>query len=116
MKTKRCHRCNTPWETDKRRPGFKETCPQCDAYLHSCHNCRFFSPSAHNNCYIPNTEWVGDRNGANFCEEFEFLEAEDGPKKEDSQRRKARQDFDTLFGGGEDQPQAPTTLDDLFPG
>ena len=67
-----CHKCNTPWENDKRSPGFKETCSGCGAYLHCCKNCRFHVPTAHNQCYIPDTEYVVNRAGLNFCEEFAF--------------------------------------------
>jgi len=106
-----CHKCNTPWESDKRQPGFKETCAGCGAYLHCCKNCRYHAPSAHNQCYIPNTEYVADRAGLNFCEEFEFRE---GPVKSNVNTKKqeeVRNKLDALFGGDDEKP---VSFDDLF--
>ena len=77
---KRCHKCGKEWEGGKgqlgakRQPGPKDSCEACTAYLHCCRNCRFHDPSVHNQCRIPNTEWVGDRMGLNYCDEFEFAE------------------------------------------
>ena len=106
-----CHKCGAPWESDKRQPGFKETCTGCSAYLHCCKNCRFHTPSAHNQCYIPNTEYVADRKGLNFCEEFEFRS---GPVKSDANAEKqqeARNKLDALFG---EEDKKPISFDDLF--
>ncbi len=112
---KRCHKCGAEWVSEKKQPAVKEYCAQCGAYLHCCRNCRFHAPRVHNQCQIPNTEWVGDRAGANFCDEFEFKNdeaiAEDAGKKES-----ARRALDQLLGGADDAPRKPKTLEDLFGG
>ncbi|HPO15455.1 MAG TPA: hypothetical protein PLI09_18580 [Candidatus Hydrogenedentes bacterium] len=95
----------------KRQPGVKEFCAQCSAYLHCCLNCRFHDPSLHNECKIPNTEWVGDRKGANFCDEFEFADTIPGGNASETKKDQARQALDGLFGGSAPKPK---TLDDLF--
>ena len=106
-----CHKCNTPWESDKRQPGFKETCTGCDAYLHCCKNCRYHVPSAHNQCYIPNTEYVANRAGLNFCEEFEFGEGAAKPTANVQKQEAARNKLDALFG---EEDEKPVSFDDLF--
>ncbi len=111
-----CHRCGTEWVSDKRQPGVKETCVKCGAYLHCCLNCRFHDPHAHNECYIPNTEWVGDRKGANFCDEFEFRDTQPGEDENHSEvkREKARKALEALLGDAGATGSKPKSLDDLF--
>lgn len=94
---KRCHACGAPWVSEKKQPGVKEFCEQCDAYLHCCLNCRFYDPSKHNACAIPNTDWVGDKTAACFCDEFEFADR-DAPVRPDAKRDEARSALDRLFG------------------
>ena len=88
-----CHSCGTAIAD---AVGFRATCPQCQAYLHCCLNCRLYSPSSHNHCLSPTTEYVGDVAGANFCEEFEFTALRRAGETAPSARKK----FDDLFGGG----------------
>jgi hypothetical protein len=95
---KRCHKCGTPWISETKTPGVKECCETCSAYLHCCLNCRYYEPTAHNQCYIPTTDWVADKEGANFCDEFVFRdteEVEDTTAEQDA----ARSALDGLFGG-----------------
>jgi hypothetical protein len=117
MPSKNCHKCRTDWESgDKRQPGFKETCIQCNAYLHCCKNCKFHKPSMHNQCYIPGTEWVGDRCGANFCEEFEFAVTDPAAGEAMTTSEGVRKALDALFGEGEtpEEKNRPSGFDDLF--
>ena len=108
-----CHNCGREWVSEKRQPGFKEYCDGCDAYLHCCLNCRFHQPGRHNECQIPNTDWVGDRAGANFCEQFEFKTGgPGGPDTADT--RQARDKLGHLFGDTPDEQAAPKSFDDLF--
>jgi hypothetical protein len=86
-----CHQCGT---TITDAVGFRDTCPQCRAYLHCCLNCRLYSPAAHNHCLSPTTEFVGDVGGANFCEEFDFVARKKADAGEGAKKR-----FDELFGG-----------------
>jgi hypothetical protein len=65
-------------------------------------NCRFHDASRHNECLIGTTEWVGDREGANFCDEFEFRDT-DAAARGSSEAGKAKDALDSLFGGGEDE-------------
>ncbi|NLV42960.1 MAG: hypothetical protein GXY07_00505 [Candidatus Hydrogenedentes bacterium] len=108
-----CHKCAGHWENDTARPGFKEICTHCGAYLHCCKNCRFHLPTAHNQCYIPDTEYVADRKGLNFCEEFEFRSGTPEQDGQKGQREQASEKFAGLFGELPDPP-AKTSFDDLF--
>lgn len=53
---------------------FRATCEFCGADLHVCKNCRFWAPGKPNECLVPGTEWVSDRERSNLCEEFQIKE------------------------------------------
>jgi hypothetical protein len=63
--------------------------------LKCCKNCLYFDPAAHNQCRDPAAEWVRDKELANFCEFFEFLDRAIGPKT--GRPDAARKSFDDLF-------------------
>lgn len=50
--------------------AFRAICPHCGIDLHTCTNCRYYAPGKPNDCAVPGTEFVRDREAANFCEEF----------------------------------------------
>ncbi|HOF38964.1 MAG TPA: hypothetical protein PLD73_02750 [Candidatus Hydrogenedentes bacterium] len=110
---RQCHRCGAPWDGGgKRQPGSKDVCGACSAYLHCCLNCRFYEPGAHNECYIPNTEWVGDKTACNFCDEFEFADRSTAPS--DAQAgEQARNALDSLFGDSENRAPDSERLDEF---
>ena len=103
---KRCHHCQTEWVSEAKRPGFKEVCESCSSYLHCCVNCRHHNPSLHNQCAIPTTDFVHKRDGANFCEDFEFEDAENSGAA-DGEQAGARDRLDSLFGDGPPESEAP---------
>ena len=65
-----CPKCNAEWEI-KGPIGFREECPECAAFLHTCANCAQYEPGTRG-CRILTTESVRDRQSVNFCEDFEF--------------------------------------------
>ena len=67
---RRCPKCSAAWEI-KGPIGFREECPECAAFVHTCLNCRNYDP-VRRDCRIPTTEPVHDCEGANFCEDYEF--------------------------------------------
>ena len=97
---RRCPKCGAEWEI-KGRIGFREECPECAAFLHTCVNCMHYEPQSIG-CRILTTDSVRDRQSVNFCEEFEFNPnpsanaarggAPPGTSGEDARRR-----FDDLF-------------------
>ena len=74
--------------------GRRDECPQCQADLHTCIQCRHYDRSAHNNCREPQSEWVPDKEAANFCGYFEFGRDITETKNEQD---KAKNDLDGLF-------------------
>ncbi len=72
----------------------EDTCPGCDKYLRCCKNCRFWDPNAHNQCRENLTEYVPDREKANFCASFEIREGQLGASDEAA---KAKARLDALF-------------------
>ena len=50
----------------------KSVCPHCNADLHICLNCRFYSETSHNKCLEPKAEFQRSRDRANFCDYFIF--------------------------------------------
>jgi hypothetical protein len=77
------------------KTGRQETCPKCNAALHCCRNCRFFSESAYHQCREDQSEFVSDKTAANFCDYFEA--AEGRAAGTDSRRENARKKLDDLF-------------------
>ena len=67
---RRCPKCGATWEVNA-PIGFREECPECAAFLHTCGNCHHYDPAL-KGCRLPNTEAVRDPHGVNFCEEFEY--------------------------------------------
>jgi len=59
--------------------SFRETCDRCHSWLHCCKNCQNYMPGKPNDCAIPGTEFIKDREAMNFCEEFKLLGS--GPVK-----------------------------------
>ena len=110
----RCHKCGTEWVSDRPRPGHKETCPTCQAYLHSCKNCRFYTDATHTHCTLPNVENVPDKHKFNFCDEFQFIKSDKSIGS--SKRISAADSFENLFGGklSEGQESRPNSFDKLF--
>lgn len=75
-----CWKCGKAIADLPKKISFRELCPHCDAYLHCCKNCQNYEPGRPNNCKIPGTEQVRDREASNLCEEFAFLGKAPPPK------------------------------------
>jgi hypothetical protein len=54
--------------------GFRTVCPHCDVDLHVCVNCKYYSPGKPNDCIVPGTESIRDREKANLCEDYKPLQ------------------------------------------
>ena len=66
-----CYNCGWEWRKPH-EPAFREMCPRCDAFLHACKNCAHYDETAHHQCKSSTTEYVGDKERSNFCEEFRY--------------------------------------------
>jgi hypothetical protein len=98
-----CARCGKEISI-ARRVSREQTCPHCGAWLHSCVNCKFYSPGRHNDCMESEAELVRDKESSNFCEFFVFKDTRTGdsgtkgPRIDEEQKKQARDAFDKLFG------------------
>lgn len=91
---KACWFCGTE-HAGSNRPSRDAVCSKCRVALRCCKNCRFFDPAAHNQCQDPAAEWVRDKELANFCEHFDFVEKV--AAKKTATDEDAREKFDSLF-------------------
>jgi hypothetical protein len=74
---KYCHACHKEISYDTRILR-TETCPWCRADLHVCLNCMHHDPSRYNECKVPTTERVRERDKANHCGDFAFRDGKPG--------------------------------------
>jgi len=91
-----CHACHNEIKTE----GYisrADECPKCGADIHCCLNCQHYDPAAHNKCREPQTEWVADREKANFCDFFSPSKRAASGKPGGSSPADLRNAFDSLF-------------------
>ncbi|MFO1518496.1 MAG: hypothetical protein U1F57_02335 [bacterium] len=75
--------------------GRGDICPFCNAELHCCLNCKFYDPNVYNECHETNADRVLEKDRANFCDYFTFLE---GPRAQVEDKKKATlSKLDELF-------------------
>lgn len=68
-----CWKCGAPLESQASKIPFKAICDVCNAWLHCCRNCVNYRPGLPNDCAIPGTDSIADRELNNYCEEFVVL-------------------------------------------
>jgi len=75
------------------------TCEFCGADLHSCVNCKFYSPGSHYDCHETIDELVKDKEKANFCDYFSVAKIDGGVGgSAQSKSDQAKAAFAALFG------------------
>lgn len=77
------------------RPARRDTCPSCDADLHTCLNCRHYDESAYNQCRESQAERVLDKDRSNFCDYFAWGSSQGGQRSND--RAEQLKKLDDLF-------------------
>jgi len=93
-----CWKCRTEIEIAASAKVLKtDSCPKCDYDLHVCLNCRFYDPSAHNQCRETQAEWVRDKEKANYCDYFEPRRLSGLSRKGGKAATDAKAAFDNLF-------------------
>lgn len=75
-----CWKCGKSIADLPARISFREICPHCHSYLHCCKNCLNYQVGLPNDCKIPGTEPISDREARNTCDEFVILGKGPGPK------------------------------------
>jgi hypothetical protein len=106
-----CYRCGA--EVRIEGPvGRRTTCPECDADLHACINCRHYDESAAHQCREPHAEQVVDKEASNACDLFQLG---DGASRRRGRSRVARDALGALFGESPRSQEDPRdALDALF--
>lgn len=69
----KCWKCGQELSDMPKKVPFRFICPSCMSYQHCCQNCQNYQVGLPNDCKIPGTDFVSDRQGVNFCEEFNLL-------------------------------------------
>lgn len=57
----------------------KEECPHCRSDMHACKNCQYHDPGAHNECRETISEYVPEKERANFCGMYTVFTGERAP-------------------------------------
>ena len=71
-----------------------DECPHCRADMHSCKNCQYYDPGAHNDCKETIAEYVPDKERSNFCGMFKAFE---GEREAPADVNAAKAKLDALF-------------------
>jgi hypothetical protein len=106
-----CHGCGTELHFDA-PVGRRTTCPECDADLHTCMNCRHYDESSARECREPHAERIVDKVASNACDLYQLG---DGASRRRTRSRSARDALGALFGEAPAQEADPRdALDALF--
>lgn len=74
------------------RVGFRDLCPDCSAYLHSCVQCRLY---VKDRCTEPQAEKVRDPGAGNYCDWFQA--GVEGSSPDDPGKRSGRSEAEELW-------------------
>jgi hypothetical protein len=92
--------------------GRRTTCPECDADLHRCLNCKHYDESAAHECREPHAEHVVYKDASNACDLFQLG---DGASRRRRSSKAARDQLAALFGEGPGKDESPRdALEALF--
>jgi hypothetical protein len=89
-----CYRCGTTLRIDG-PVGRRTTCPECDADLHACINCKFYDASSAHECREPHAEHYLDKEASNACDLFLLG---DGASRRRGSAKAAKDQLRALFG------------------
>ena len=103
MATTTCYGCGAALAFDG-PVGRRTTCPECDADLHCCIDCRYHDESAPHECREPHAEHYIDKIASNACDLFQLG---DGASRRRKSSRAAKDQLRALFG----EAPAPTEDD-----
>ncbi len=66
-----------------------DECPHCSSDMRSCRNCQYWEQGAHNECRETISEYIADKERANFCGMYRPFEGEreKGPDLDDAKAK-----------------------------
>ncbi len=92
--------------------GRRTTCPECDADLHACLNCRHYDASSARECREPHADRIVDKEASNACDLYQLG---DGASRRRKRSPAARDALHALFGEGPTKEEDPRdALEALF--
>lgn len=93
-----CYYCGK--SADNLKITRESICESCKKDLKVCLNCKFYEPGAHWDCHENIPEQVIDKERANFCEYFVYVDRTDEKHQEKLKKEleAARDKFLKLFG------------------
>ncbi len=107
-----CYGCGAALRIDG-PVGRRTACPECDADLHACVNCRHFDESAAHQCREPHAEHVVEKEAANACDLFQL--GDGAARRRGGRGEAARARLAALFGEAPRQEEDPRdALEALF--
>jgi hypothetical protein len=86
-----CWKCKKAISDMPLKIAFRAVCPHCGIDLHTCTNCRYYAPGKPNDCAVPGTDPIRDREAANLCDEFKVKTDFSNPPESDKKK------FNSLF-------------------
>jgi hypothetical protein len=106
-----CYGCGATLRIDG-PVGRRATCPECDADLHTCHNCRHWDETSAHECREPHAEHVVEKDAVNACDLFQLG---DGASRKRRPSGAARSQLAALFGEAAPEAEDPKdALEALF--
>jgi hypothetical protein len=92
--------------------GRRTTCPDCDADLHACINCRHYDAASARECREPHADRIVDKEASNACDLFQLG---DGASRRRASSSAARDRLHALFGDAPAKEEDPRdALEALF--
>ncbi|HZZ86034.1 MAG TPA: hypothetical protein VFE30_15995 [Anaeromyxobacteraceae bacterium] len=90
-----CYHCGASLKIDG-PIGRRTTCPQCDADLHCCIDCRHYDEAAAHQCREPHADQIVDKESSNACDLFQL--GDGASRRRGDQGAAARSQLAALFG------------------
>jgi hypothetical protein len=107
-----CYGCGAALRIDG-PVGRRMPCPECDADLHCCMNCRHYDESAAHQCREPQVDHVVEKEASNPCDLFQL--GDGASRRRHGAKAAARNALGALFGEAPREEQSPhDALDALF--
>lgn len=105
-----CYKCKKQLSLPESKIPFRFSCDYCLSDLHVCKNCTYYAVGQPNDCRVPGTEFVSDREKANFCEEFRLKDQ----KNSSDDKKSLHEVADHLFGPSKEPHDNNKTFEDFF--
>ena len=114
-----CYRCGRSLEALTLPLSRRDECPECLVDMHVCRMCVYYDVNVPKACTEDDALEVNEKARANFCDYFKPSDTAFVPGEIEAELA-ARAQLDSLFGGGDADPNSPTddatfnAAEDLF--